>query len=502
MSNFKISKQTEAEKDEFLMECFHDTGLIKSLIQSNFSIISGRKGTGKTALARYLEQNSKSYGVDCVIRISVRNISLGLDENKKDHVNSILFFVIIKIIQKLLEENFFTGTAKEHWVNFLIQNNLQNVSDYETFFESKKENKTGFSISGLISSFFVKAEGKANAEDGSTFSRTEISNTPSSLIEALRQSFPESKTLLVFLDDITDYLDISEETRVNKEILILQDLLLKLELFNSTFADSNKRLRFISLVREDLFEYMEGSNVNKLKRDSLNLEWSEADFASLLIKRLPFYENNLEESLKNPKEAIRKEFPDAIFHESLKDFDTNRYTTNFYAYMVAVSFNRPRDFLMFCYAMRDRLSMKHEATFENIDAAEIEYSDYFSSELRDELFLASRILGFKADQEKVNQLIDVLSKKNGFNSSELRTDLGQYLGEKTSKLGRKKIEAFIDELWWYGVIGFKEEKDQLINFRYITGRNPFLIAKIKNYILFLHRGLWWFTQKRKKNKTV
>jgi hypothetical protein len=84
----------------------------------------------------------------------------------------------------------------------------------------------------------------------------------------------------------------------------------------------------------------------------------------------------------------------------------------------------------------------------------------------------------------------------------LRTDLGQYLGEKTSKLGRKKIEAFIEELWWYGILGFKEDKKQLINFRYIAGRVPFLVSKIKQYTLFLHRGLWWFSQKRKIKKDI
>jgi len=171
---------------------------------------------------------------------------------------------------------------------------------------------------------------------------------------------------------------------------------------------------------------------------------------------------------------------------------------HFYAYMVAISFNRPRDFLMFCYAMRDRLSHKDEITYKNIESSEIEYSDYFTRELRDELFLASRIIGFSAEPEKIDQLIDILSKKNGFNPSELRTDLGQYLGEKT-KLGRKKIEAFIKELWWYGVIGYKENKRQLINFNYIPGRASFNIAKIKSYILFLHRGLWWFSEKRKNN---
>src|ERR1043165_105093 len=102
MNGFKVSKQTEAEKDEFLVECFHDAGFIESLIRSNFSIVTGRKGTGKTALARFLEQKGLDYGVDFTIRVSVRDISLGLEQEKKDHVNSILFFTLIKTIQKFL----------------------------------------------------------------------------------------------------------------------------------------------------------------------------------------------------------------------------------------------------------------------------------------------------------------------------------------------------------------------------------------------------------------
>ena len=281
MSTFKILKQREAEKDEYLVECFHDAGFINQLINSNFSIVSGRKGTGKTALARYLENKYDDFGLDVVIRLSVRSISLGLEENKKDHVNSILFFVVIKIIQSFLEKGIFSGTSENHWKDFLIQNGLQNISDYETFFETKKQNKTGYTIKGLLSSLFAKLSGSANAEDETSSSRVEISNTPSSLIEALRQSLPSGKDFIIFLDDITDYLDISNEKTIKEEISIIQDLLLKLDMYNSEFADSKKSLRFVSLVREDLFEYMEGSNINKLKGNSLALEWKEESFAGL-----------------------------------------------------------------------------------------------------------------------------------------------------------------------------------------------------------------------------
>jgi len=322
MSAFKIQQQREAEKDEYLIECFHDAGFIDSLINSSYSIICGRKGTGKTAIARYMEDRGSDFGIDLSLRISIRSISLGLEERLKDHVNSILFFIIIKSIQKFLEENIFDDKAKGHWKNFLLQNGLQAISDYETFFESKKENKSGFSLRGLLNSVIAKVGSEVSAEDKTTFSRTEISNTPSSLIEALRQSLPGGRDLFIFLDDITDYLDLADDGMIKKEIAIIQDLLLALENYNLVFSNSGKGLRFISLVREDLFEYMEGSNINKLRGDAMSLEWNEESFASLLIRRLPFYQDNLHKSLQNPKESIRKLFPDEIFSEVLNDFQT------------------------------------------------------------------------------------------------------------------------------------------------------------------------------------
>jgi len=497
MTQFKINQQTEAERDDFLVDCFHDAGFIKSLMNSNLSIISGRKGTGKTALARYLEKKGDTHGIVLAYRISVRNISINRNRDRNSRLNSILFFVIIKTVQKLLSEGIFSGESEKYWKEFLNQNELQNVSDYETFVEFQKTKNTGFSIKGCVSSLLAKVDGSVNSENESKLLRSSISKVPHSLIESLRQSLPESKPIFIFIDDMSDYLDDVNESEIDEDINLIRDFLLSSETYNSLLIDMGKKLRFVSLIRDDIFEFMQGSNINKLRSNSLMLEWDERSFAGLLIRRLSFYQNNLNESLKNPIESLKKQFPDNIFSKTLEEFDTNRYHTNFYAYMVAVSFNRPRDFLMFCYAMRDRLSLKNPVNSENIESAEIEYSDYFRKELKDELYLASRILKCEFSSEKLNQLVDILSQKNGFNSAQLKTDLSKYLGEKTS-IGKNKIENFIQELWWYGMLGFKDKKEGVINFRYIVNHTPFVIKKIKDYIFYLHRGLWWFSKKRKK----
>jgi hypothetical protein len=491
-----INKQTEAEKDDNLLECFYDAGFIEELIQSSYSIISGRKGSGKTAIARYLEKNPTKYGVGFVHRLSIRNFNTITKQDEKTKLNNILIFIVIKTVQKMLNVNYFSEEHKEFWKEFLLQNDYQNVADYETFLETQKSHKKGFSIKGALWHLIGKAEGATESSTETHQERTSITKSPSALFDALQQTVSPADALIVFIDDISDYLDESGVAVLQEDINVIKDLLLALEGYNLGFREADVKVRFVSLIREDLFEFMSGSNINKLKSDSLKIEWNEKSFCSLLLRRMPQYKDNLSVVLADPVQSIKTQFPDEIFASTLKEFATNRYGSNFYGYMVAISFNRPRDFLQFCYALRNRLSSKHPATFENIESAEIEYADYFIQELRDELFIASKVFGYDLTQERINQLVDLLSKRNGFNASELKGDLAKFMGEKTS-LGKKKIELLLTELWRYGVIGVAEKKDELIRFKYLYETASFTTEKIKQYTFYLHRGLWWFAKKRK-----
>ena len=383
----------------------------------------------------------------------------------------------------------------------MLQNGLQQLSDYETFAISQKKSKKGFSIKAIASYFGVKGEAKVDGGKEITKDRVTISDSPSALYDALRQTVSTDKEIIILIDDLSDYLDESDDKTLQQDINVIKDLLLNLQTYNLAFREAELKIRFVSLVRADLFEFMSGSNINKLVTDSLELAWDEKSFASLLIRRMPFFSDSLEQSLQDPVSSLKSRFPDDIFSEYLKDFTTNRYRSNFYAYMAAISFNRPRDFLQFCYALRDRLSAKKPATFENISSAEIEYTDYFIQELRDELYIASRVFHYDLSPEKINQLIDLLSQKNGFNASQIKTDLGHFLGAKTS-IGKKKIEILLSELWRYGIIGVTEKQDKVIRFKYLSDVAVFTPEAMKKYTFYLHRGLWWFTRKRNGKKRI
>ena len=493
MNKLLINKQTEAEKDDYLIECFHDSGLIKDLLSSSYSIVSGRKGSGKTAIAQYLKEKSGKYNIDFVYRLSIRNFSTADSGSQKNTLNNILSFIIIKTIQELLRVDFFDDKTDSYWNDFLEQNGLQNVSDYETFTEKRKTDKKGFSlkIGSLMLAKMTGGYKKTTQKE-----RVIISSTPSSLYEALRQTPPNDKKVIVFIDDISDYLDESRPERLQDDINIIKDLLLHFQTLNTKLKDSKLSIRFISLVRDDLFEFMQSSNTNKLESDSLNLQWKERDFASLLIRRMPLLQNDLEQNLKDPVQNLKNWFPDSIFEDTLKQFSTKRYGSGFYAYMAAISFNRPRDFLQFCYALRHRLSTKHPATFSNIESAEIEYTDYFSKEIRDELYVVDRLYRYNLSQDRIDQLIHVLSRKEKFKATEIRTELQKFIGS----MGKKKVEALMLALWRYSIIGILDvegdKKRKIIEFKHLSYTFRFNPDQIKKYIYYLHRGLWWFSKKK------
>jgi hypothetical protein len=484
---FNIPPQTEAEQDQYLIECFHDANFIEELLSHNFTIVTGRKGTGKTALAKFLKEKYKNWGIDFAYRLSVDEFT-GQFNGKFESVAEqmpeiILFYILTRTTQLLLENGHFNKKNSEYWNNFLMENGLQDINEYKAFVEwaSTHEAEVDFKI----------FDGKNTKERR----KTTISNTTGNLFNSLYKSLLPKKKVLIFIDDLTDYLDRTDKNRLTQEISIVRDILLRLDKYNSTLVTENKNLSFICCIRDDLWGHMEGSNINKLKNNSLKLRWDEKSFCSLLIRRLPFFQSDQKKSLENPEAAITEQFPNEIFRKILAESGTKKFKTNFYAYMMAVSFNRPRDFLKFCYAMRARLSEKHPVEIQNIESAEVEYSDYFIGEIKDELFLLSKVIGFKDDLENIKKLIHLLSKKESFGYGELRTEIAKYL-ENPSHCN---VFRFIKELWWYGILGFRSGGSGVINFNYMSEKLDFPVeTDVKSYDFFLHKGLLWSMRKDKQ----
>lgn len=487
--SFLIGPQSQAEKDDYLFDSFHDSGFLKQIINEDYSILSGRKGSGKTAIARFLEKKYTDFDLLLAKRISITAFSDSRDSEDQNVREKILVFILLTAAKELFEKGYLLNDSKSYWKAVFSSLGLGKTSTYETFRTMTRTNSFGSDVKLISGS--VQEERVVN----------ELILNSETLFAALIDSLEEiggQTSYLFFVDDLSDYLDNLSKDDMKADIHVIKEVLIKLDTYNILIKDELKSMRFVACLRDDLFEFMDGSNINKLKSNSLFLRWNEESFAGLLIRRLPHFANDIEGALKKPFESIKSIFPDEIFSDKLSQFSTNRYATNFYAYIVAISFNRPRDFLAFCYALRSRLSIKHPALSENIESAEIEYSDYFRGEVRDELYLSSKVLEFDSDDHFLNRIIDTLSVRDDYNTNQIRTGFAPLLKEKTS-VGRKKIDRFIYQMWTYGILGFKtDSRDDLINFKYITSSRELIGDNIEKCVFYLHRGLWWFAQKRKR----
>lgn len=487
---WRIAAQIQAENDQFLFECFHDNGVIEKLVDNRFELIAGRKGTGKTAIARYLQREHENYGIDFATRLTLTDLQNSAENSSVDG-ERLLKFLAITTAQQLLKARMMSPDGQEFWNTYLKDHGLQDIFSYKDFALKAKtvfERKSA----GIGAKPIAGAELEHN--DTLNYEKQVINDTSSTLLTRLGESLSKDKKILIIVDDITDQFDNPGLSDIDSSMKQIKYILHQLNNHNTRYNDNAVDLTFVCTIRNDLWDFILGSNENKLIHNCLWLEWNEISFCELLIKRLPHFAGNLDESLRDPYTSIQTVFPDNIFDEvlSLKEVnpeEIKQYHTKFYAYMQLISFNRPRDFLRLCHAMKSRLSQVKPVELKHIRASEFEYSDYFYKELKDELNIFSKLIN--SDVARLLRLMSDLSNKSKLSYSELKGILSKYVKASHSSTGK-----FIESLWNYSLLGIMEASSRdFIHFKHNVGRNNGYDFptndELKRYYFLLHRGLYW-----------
>jgi hypothetical protein len=515
-NKLKIATQIAAENDAFLIDCFHDDGVIEELVDNRFEIIAGRKGTGKTAIARYLQKEHENYGIDYATRLTLSDLQS--EGGAQVDADGLLKYLMVLTAQLLNKKKLLTDEGKSFWDEYLTSHGLQDVTSYREWF-AKARTAIEKKSAGIGVSFIGKASGKLSHDENLMYEKQSFNEGTSALVSRLCESIQADRKVVIIIDDITDHLDHPDTQDISKALNQVKYILHQLHYYNTKINDEGVDLTFVCTIRDDLWDFIVGSNENKLIRNSLWLEWNEEGFCKLLIKRLPHFADNLEEALDNPIESIKSVFPDYIFEEVLEtkkvdNTEIKQYKTKFYSYVQLISFNRPRDFLSLCHAMKSRLSQIKPIEEKHIKASELEYSVYFYNELKDELNIFSKILSIN-----VNDLLRLMSKlaeKSKMSYTELRSILASQI-----KASHSNTYKFVSRLWNYSLLGIirvyapevkrdrraaprpapissSREKDYA-RFKHNQPRNvgyEFPTEEtIKDYYFMLHRGLYWKIQK-------
>lgn len=489
-NKLKISAQIAAEKDQYLIDCFLDDGVIDRLIDNRFEIIAGRKGTGKTAIAQYLQKKYADFGIDYATRLTLSDFYGVNWDYSTLTADSLIKLLMVRTAQKLRDNDMLTSEGVDFWDDYLKSHGLQNVTNFSDWFIKAKKiiesKNAGLGVKGIANADLRHA-------DEIIYEKQLFDESASTLASRLVESIEDDKKVIIIIDDLTDHLDHSKQDEVLKGLEQIKMVLHSLSGYNSKFLDDNKDLTFVCTIRDDLWDFIEGSNENKLKYNSLWLSWNEKSFCKLLIKRLPYFSDKIDDALNNPTQSIKEIFPDEVFEDIFRKKGINKseikkYATSFYSYVQLISFNRPRDYLRLCFALQGRLSTTKPVEASHIIAAEREYEMYFYNELKDELSIFSKRFSISIDN--MFTLLGRLSKKSSMNYSEFR----QIIASDTKVSSHKSASDMIKSLWSYSLVGYIN-RGSFVKFRHNSPADETYELPpdndLKSLEFMLHRGIYW-----------
>jgi hypothetical protein len=473
-----------------LVEVFKDfLEVFPELEEGNF-IITGQKGSGKSAIGQILNQNARNNPNEFCEYIQKSDIDLEevvqFSENTSNVIQKELLFkwIILTRILRMITENQALKELKEVKIikHFLVKNSgFVNIDKYEI-----KEilKTTGFEIAieKLLHFFRFKAKDELLLK-GSKAPFYKLIPHLEFIVKSILTSH-EDKTQGNSYKIIFDDLDI--EFKANKDLHV--DTLLNLiriskHYNNNLFSNNNINAKVIILLRDDIANVLIKKSADMAKVFSsyrTNLKWFDFDLykrGENLIPLKQFIDNRIENAFK--KASIN--FEGNPWNYLIKDLD--KYNESSFKYVVDHTFHTPRDLLLFMY---DIHKYKFKIPLDDRDIYEL--IGNYSIKAKEEIENALSIHYNYNEIEILFSTMNQLSRKNSFSKTEFEIELFKLDKDINST---KALELLFN----YSLVGNKNNHGNMVYFKHRQGKEHYYIDYDKEFIL--HRILLiYFKNKR------
>ena len=501
--------ETESESSDYdFTDLFYTKNLkVEEIMKPTSYIISGRKGTGKTILAKYVKvKQEEEYKILSSQYINLPDdikqeefIERNYNAIKEDEYNLFPKFYILRTIAKLILSK--KISLIEH-LKYSQENRF--FSNIYSYFKYKKAYKylKHFQNERYPEGNLVLQELKQEASNNIKLSAgTQIGENPLILNSSHENSHSESvsknfsintfvthiekieknileclkvKPIMLIFDDIDDikkYID--NDTQVEKFLI---GMIKCVKNINSKIYKQNKLNKCIIIIRDDILQTLNASDSNLNKTiivSEVNLDWIGNKQEDMLINMILHKISQGNSSLKNkkPNEVIRMFFTGKKYSESLSIMKK----------IIDYCFGRPRDIITYLSIIIRNNKNRYKISHTMIKNAYNEYSNAFWNELQNEL-------SFYYSKEFINSIKNILSSlgKINFSYQEIKT-----IFENNSAEYRHidDFDNFMNAMYKFGIIGTyrrEEGKKPKASFSYRKDGN----AKLNtNDSITVHYGL-------------
>lgn len=504
-------KHVQRFKDTFLVP--PNTSISKILDSQEIFFVSGYKGSGKTALLRYLSIVAKERDwhthfilfksdITTQMKKTLGKLNITRDETESDddpqpsvsnvyHENDIFnrsnkdfeaawtWFFIDRIFHLVKQDRLSLFQYSTELSD--IQKILSNV-EYDPKTLKKGVNLPKLTHGNISLSLnlkeIVKADLSADIEFPQEQKSIALSVISEILVTLVKRLEAGTDRLVIFVDELEILPDIKKIQ--DRDIYLIRDLIVTSYKLNMIFQELEIPILIVTSVRTEVANHpkMKGKEINKYIKDfGTNLMWHRFErddlikhpLIQLIIRRVTLNGDRNELDDQEERSVWRDWFPDDIQGQINK------------SYILYQTWYRPRDIIRLLLLAVDQFPNSHAFTQKVFDGIRKDYSKECWEEIAEEL---SSIHGY----EEIQFIVDILTGfKRVFTLFEFERRFQEFTESRTVAFA--SFKEFAELLYRVGIIGNMYYEGSRVRHRWRFRGDNDLITTNEKYNIAVHQAL-------------
>lgn len=450
---------------DFYMQSFlsYDRYKVDSFINGQNYFICGNKGTGKTALLKYLECVFSKDSEILVIPVRFKTDFENEDKNQIRKVSNNVSGTVIN--EETIDK---ADSYVRAWEVYIIKTILEKskIGEYNLFNNDKNYKAMCLLLDALYSEQkdrvipkLSKGYAKINAStlkgiEASLETEIEFNRETAKInfqktaraIENLFENLDYGSTPVRILIDELE-LSTRNQKEFNRDIELIRDLVLATDKLNHLFKEKGYNIQIIVSLRSEVINHVltHGYEINKCVEDyGVNVEWYQkgGDLDDHPLLKLIEYKIHASERKNgiNPTENVWKTY----FSETINGTAVRKY-------ILSYSWYRPRDIIRMMRLVQDQWAGEEIISQEMFDRAMQSYSEKMWNEIAEELVLS---YPQKDDIKAIKKFFTGVEVPFTFTYLNYRAkDLSAIYPYLKEFFDKYKMIDFCEKMYEWGVIG-------------------------------------------------
>ncbi|KIC14753.1 P-loop ATPase, Sll1717 family [Leisingera sp. ANG-Vp] len=468
----EISKWKLEAADEDSQRFFYHLDDVQNLENGEYSIVIGRKGTGKTAICRYFETSSQHnrFSLKLSFKEFPFNLLYSLEDknftNPSQYISLWKYFIYNSVLKMMSTNHGINSEFRMKIDKLYPEDDFQYIG---TLMQKWTKGSFGLGVFGV--------SGRASAEKEDV----KIEEIWPDLIPAMERlivnNIDHSQYFIVFDELDEDYRNYWDDKSRDRYISLITSLFKAVSNVRRVFSDNGCNIKPIIFLRDDIYELLSDPDKNKWEDHKINLAWKKDNLRRMIAFRIA---RSLDRDSNN---FIFDEEWGKVVGTSTVGIGKNRgKNVHSFDYILSLTHSRPRDLVRFLRdAARSSVGQGHKLiSGDTIRGVDGDFSTHFREELCNE------IGGLIPD---INNLLSHLgaSHKQRYKYEDFIGYLEEYQESEDCDPQTRQLtpQAIAKILFHFSIIGNAQKPHNRPIFKY--QRNHLAINT--NEPLVVHRGL-------------